>query len=100
MMNDRVMANKRISRHRLLVDPVVKGNLRGLLERGVQELMDKEEVFDKMLEVAVGYAGSVGTALWSEIREDWDKVCPGYGVTMLSWLTLSGLPSALSYPCS
>jgi hypothetical protein len=87
MMNDKVMANKRISRHRLLVDTVVKGNLRGLLERGVQESMDKEEVFDETLEVAVGYAGSVGTALWSKIREDQDKVCPGYGVTMLSWLT-------------
>jgi hypothetical protein len=45
MMNDRVTANKRISRHRLLVDTTIKGNLRGLLERGVQESMDKEEVF-------------------------------------------------------
>jgi hypothetical protein len=50
--------------------------------------MDKEEVFDEMLEVAVGYAGSVGTALWSETREDRDEVCPGYGMTVLSWLTL------------
>jgi hypothetical protein len=83
----RVMANKRISRHRLLADTTIKGNLRGLLERGVQESMDKEEVFDETLEVAVGYAGSVGTALWAEIREDRNKVCPGYGVTMLSWLT-------------
>jgi hypothetical protein len=83
----RVMANKRISRHRLLVDTAIKGNLRGLLERGVQESMDKEEVFDEMLEVAISYASSVGTALWSEIREDRDKVCPGYGVTILSWLT-------------
>jgi hypothetical protein len=82
------MANKRISRHRLLVDPSIKGNLRGLLERGVQESMDKEEVFNKTLEVAVGYAGSVGTSLWSEIKEDHAKVCPGYGVAMLSWLTL------------
>jgi hypothetical protein len=87
MMNDRVMANKRISRHRLLVNTAIKGNLRGLLERGVQESMDKEEVFDKTLEVAVGYAGSVGTALWSEIGEDRAKVCPGYGVMMLLWLT-------------
>jgi hypothetical protein len=87
MMNDRVMANKRISRHHLLVDTAIKGNLRGLLERGVQESMDREEVFDETLEVTVGYAGSVGTALWSEIRADGDKVCPGYGVTMLSWLT-------------
>jgi hypothetical protein len=82
------MANKRISRHHLLIDPSIKGNLRGLLERGVQESMDKEEVFDEALEVAVGYAGSVGTALWSKIKEDRAKVCPGYGVTMLSWLTL------------
>jgi hypothetical protein len=86
--NRSVMANKRISCHCLLADTAIKGNLRGLLERGVQESMDKEEVFDEMLEVAVGYAGSVGAALWSEIREDWDKVCPGYGVRMLSWLTL------------
>jgi hypothetical protein len=81
------MANKRISRHCLLVDPSIKGNLCGLLERGVQESMDKEEVFNEMLEVAVGYTGSVGTALWSEIKEDRAKVCPGYGVTVLSWLT-------------
>ena len=82
------MANKRISRHHLLADTAIKGNLQGLLERGVQESMDKEEVFDETLEVAVGYAGSVGTALWSEIWEDRAKVCPGYGVMMLSWLTL------------
>jgi hypothetical protein len=49
--------------------------------------MDREETFDETPEVAVGYASSVGTALWSEIKEDHAKVCPGYGVTMLSWLT-------------
>jgi hypothetical protein len=81
------MANKQISRHCLLANTAIKGNLRGLLERGVQESMDKEEVFDETLEVAVGYAGSVGTALWPKIREDRDKVCPGYGVAMWSWLT-------------
>ena len=68
--NDRVMANKRISHHRLLIDHQIKGNLRGLLERGVQESPDREEEFDLSLEVAIGYAGSIGTALWSEIRED------------------------------
>jgi hypothetical protein len=78
MMNDRVMANKRISCHCLLGDSSIKGNLRGLLERGVQESMDKEEVFDKTLEVAIGYAGSMGTSLWSEIKEDRAKVGPGY----------------------
>jgi hypothetical protein len=46
-MSCRVMANKWISRHRLLVDTAIKGNLQGLLERGVQELMDKEEIFDE-----------------------------------------------------
>ena len=66
----RVMANKRISRHRLLMDHSIKGNLCGLLERGVQELMDREEVFDETLEVAVGYAGSIRTSLWLEIKED------------------------------
>jgi hypothetical protein len=86
MMNGRVMVNKRISRHRLLVDLFIKGNLRGLLERGVQELMDREEVFDENLEVAVGYAGSIGTSLWSEIKVNRHKVCPGYGVLMLTRL--------------
>ena len=81
------MANKRISRHRLLIDHQIKGNLRGLLERGVQEALDREEEFNPSLEVAIGYAGSVGTSLWSEIREDRAKVSPGYGMTMLSWLT-------------
>ena len=81
------MANKRISRHRLLMDHSIKGTLRGLLERGVQESMNREEVFDKTLEVAIGYTGSVGTSLWSEIKEDRAKVCLGYGVMMLSWLT-------------
>jgi hypothetical protein len=57
MMNDRVMANKWISRHHLLTDTVIKGNLRGLLEGGVQESTDGEEVFDETLEVAIGYAG-------------------------------------------
>ena len=82
------MANKRISRHRLPVDHPIKGNLRGLLERGIQESLDREKEFDPSLEVAIGYAGSIGTSLWTEIREDHTKVCPGYGVTMLSWLTL------------
>ena len=70
MKNDRVMANKRISHHCLLMDHSIKGNLCGLLERGVQESPDREEEFDPSLEVAVGYASSVGTALWSEIQED------------------------------
>ena len=70
------MANKWISRHCLLIDHQIKGNLRGLLERGVQESPDREEEFDPSLEVAVGYAGSIGTALWSEIREDLSGFAP------------------------
>jgi hypothetical protein len=83
------MANKQISRHRLLIDTAIKENLQSLLERGVQESMDKEEVMDETLEVAIGYAGSMGTSLWSKIVEDRNKVCPGYGMAMLSWLTLA-----------
>ena len=83
-MNDRVMAKKQISRHCLLMDHSIKGNLSGLLERGVQESPDREEEFDPSLEVAIGYAGSVGTALWSELQEDRAKVCPGYSMMMLS----------------
>jgi hypothetical protein len=52
-----------------------------------QESMDKEEEFDETLEVAIGYSSSVGTSLWSEIMEDQNKVCLGYGMAMLSWLT-------------
>ena len=68
--NNRIKSNKRISHHRLMVDPNISGNLRGLLERGVQVNLDAEEVKDAILEAAIGYAGSVGTSLWSEIRED------------------------------
>ena len=50
--------------------------------------MDREEVFNETLEVAIGYTGSIGTSLWSELKEDRSKVCPGYGMLMLMWLTL------------
>jgi hypothetical protein len=49
--------------------------------------MDREEVFDETLEVAISYAGSIGTSLRSEIKDDRTKVCPGYGVLMLTRLT-------------
>jgi hypothetical protein len=84
----RVQVNKRISRHCLLVDPIIKGNLRGLIERGVQESMDKEEVFNETMEVAIGYAGSLGASLWSKIKEDRAQVGPGYGVVVVDWLTM------------
>ena len=50
--------------------------------------MDREEVHDDMMEIAIGYAGSIGTSLWSEIKEDRAKVCPGYGVVVVDWLTI------------
>ena len=68
--NNRIRLNKRISRHQLMVDAHISGNLRGLLERGVQVRMDAEEVYDMSLEAAIGYAGSIGTSLWPEITED------------------------------
>jgi hypothetical protein len=45
--------------------------------------MDNEEIFDETLEVAIGYAGSVGTSLWNEITEDHNLVGPGYGVVIV-----------------
>ena len=73
-----VQANKRVSWHRLAQDINVPQNLRGLLEHGVQESFDsseKVEGADKiMLEAVFGYAGSIGTALWNEIKEDRSKV--------------------------
>jgi hypothetical protein len=66
----RVQANKRISCHRLLDDTNVPENLRGLLKHGVQIKMDAEEVWGNAVEVTIGYAGSIGTSLWSMIKED------------------------------
>jgi hypothetical protein len=43
--------------------PPSKGTFEVSWRGGVQELMDKEEVFNERLEVAIGYAGSVGTSL-------------------------------------
>jgi hypothetical protein len=63
----RIQANKRISRHHLAMDINVPQNLRGLLERGVQVDLDRDEKAegtDKvMVESWLGYAGSIGTAL-------------------------------------
>jgi hypothetical protein len=73
--DNRIKSNKRISRHRLIVNPDISGNLRGLLKRGVQVRMDAKEVKDAALEAAIGYAGSMGTSLWSEIKEDRAQVC-------------------------
>ena len=68
--SNRIKSNKRISCHQLMVEPHISGNLQGLLRRGVQVKMDAEEVYNMSLEVAIGYTGSVGTSLWSEIKED------------------------------
>jgi hypothetical protein len=50
--------------------------------------MDKEEAHDNMLEVAIGYARSVGTSLWMEVQQDRAKVCPGYGMVVVDRLTM------------
>jgi uncharacterized damage-inducible protein DinB len=66
--------NKRISRYHLAQDFNVLQSLRGLLEHGVQVDLDWVERVEGtnnfMLEAIIGYAGSVGTALWMEIEED------------------------------
>jgi hypothetical protein len=60
------------------MDINVPQNLRGLLERGVQVDLDRNEQAEgsnkQMVEVWFGYAASVGTALWNEIEEDRSKV--------------------------
>jgi hypothetical protein len=78
---NRIQVNKQVSRHCLARDIHVPQNLRGLLERGVQVDVDREENLAstqaETMEAMLGYAGSVGTALWYEIEEDRSKVhCP------------------------
>jgi hypothetical protein len=50
--------------------------------------MDREEVCNESIKVAIGYAGSIGTSLWSEIKEDRSSVGPGYSVVNVDWLTM------------
>jgi hypothetical protein len=59
-----------ISHHHLGEDFRVPGNLRGLLECGVQVSMDQDEPIYKGVEMSISYAGAVGTALWEEVMED------------------------------
>jgi hypothetical protein len=48
---------------------------------------DAEETTNNFILMLVGYAGAVGTCLWQEITDDQEKVCPGYGESLLTWLT-------------
>jgi hypothetical protein len=70
----RVQANKRISCHWLLNDPDLSGNLRVLLEHGVQVAFDKEEVWNDNIKVSIGYTRAIGISLWSKIKSDRAKV--------------------------
>jgi hypothetical protein len=74
----RIQANKRVSCRRLARDINIPQNLRGLLERGVQVDVDREENMAgtqaETMEAMLGYTGSVGTVLWYEIEEDRSKV--------------------------
>ena len=73
---------RRISRYRLRDDQVVCRNLRGLLERGIQKVMDSAEPKGPIdpsapplaIETMLGYTGAVGTALWHELSRDRGKV--------------------------
>jgi hypothetical protein len=71
----RVQVNKRISHHHLLTNPDIPGNLRGLLEQGIQVSKDSEEAeFKDSLFMSIGYAGSIETSLWTKIKEDRAKL--------------------------
>jgi hypothetical protein len=75
---NRIQVNKRVSRYCLSRDINVPQNLRGLLERGVQEDLDRDEKVEGtdnvLLEAVIRYTRSVGTVLWYEIEEDRSKV--------------------------
>ena len=74
--------SSRVSHYRLRDNQFVSWNLRGLLEHGVQKSMDAEEPKGPVnpstpllaIETMLGYARSVGTALWYEIGRDHGKV--------------------------
>jgi hypothetical protein len=63
-------------------DTFIPKNLRGLLECGVQKSMDLEEPTGLVdpsapllaIETMLGYARSIGTALWYEARRDHGEV--------------------------
>jgi hypothetical protein len=52
----------------------IPGNLRGLLECGVQVALDANESIYEGVEVSTSYTGAVGTALWLEIEESRSQV--------------------------
>jgi hypothetical protein len=56
------------------MDHQIKGNLRGLLERGVQVARDAEETANNYVMMSIGYSGTVGTSLWTKIEKDRAKV--------------------------
>jgi hypothetical protein len=39
--------------------------------------MDTEEIWDKGVEISIGYTGSVGAILWSKISKDCSKLVLG-----------------------
>jgi hypothetical protein len=69
-----VVVQQQVSHHQLGKDFRVLGNPRGLLECGVQVTLDADEPKCKGVKVAISYTGSVGTTLWSLIKEDRLKV--------------------------
>jgi hypothetical protein len=45
---------------------------------------DAKETANDYVMMLVGYTGSVGTCLWQEIKNDREKVHPGYGESLLT----------------
>jgi hypothetical protein len=74
--------SSRVSRYCLRDDQFVSCNLRSLLERGIQKIIDPEEPRGPVdpsapplaIETMLGYTGAVGTALWYELSRDRGKV--------------------------
>lgn len=65
-LHDLINASKRVSRCKL---ERIETNeyLSGLLSRGVQASLDRWEPHDRVIEAAIGYSGSVGTAILVEM---------------------------------
>src|SRR6202789_99135 len=65
-LNDLILVHKRVAR-RKLERLELEGYQAGLLSRGVQVRMDRDERYNGVLESALGYAGPVGTMVMDEV---------------------------------
>src|SRR6202789_924537 len=78
-LNDLMLVHKRVAR-RKLERLHLEGYQTGLLLRGVQVRMDRDEPYNGVLESAIGYAGLVGVMVMDEIAVTNERVDKMEGV--------------------